>query len=196
MKKFTLTAALATLAGSFMSGPALAASKNPFSAEFWTLSNTDFIVSVSFILFLAVLAYFKVPGMVNKMLDERATGIQSELDEAASLREEAQSLLASYERKQKEVQGQADGIVKAARQEAEAAAEQAKVDLEKSIARRLAAAEDQIANAEASAVKEVRDEAAVIAVAAAREVIAKQMTAAEGNKLIDDAIDTVGAKLH
>ena len=54
---------------------------------------------------------------------------------------------------------------------------QAKADLETSIARRLAAAEDQIASAEASAVKEVRDQAISIAVAAADQVIAKQMTA-------------------
>ena len=40
------------------------------------------------------------------------------------------------------------------------------------------------------------DSAVTIAVAAAREVIAKQMTAADGNKLIEDAIDTVDAKLH
>ncbi|MEL7098069.1 MAG: F0F1 ATP synthase subunit B [Pseudomonadota bacterium] len=192
MRHFTL----ATVSALFVASPALAASKNPFSADFWSLANTDFIVAVAFILFLAVLAYFKVPGMVNKMLDERAAGIQSELDEAKSLQEEAQTLLASYERKQKEVQGQADAIVAAAKKEAEAAAEQAKIDLEKSIARRLAAAEEQIASAEASAVKEVRDQAAVVAVAAAREVIAKQMTAADGNKLIDSAIEEVGAKLH
>ncbi|MEO0937870.1 MAG: F0F1 ATP synthase subunit B [Pseudomonadota bacterium] len=191
MKKLSLSAAAI-----FAAGPALAASKNPFSADFWSLSNTDFIVLVSFILFLSVLAYFKVPAILAKMLDDRATGIQSELDEARALREEAQTLLASYERKQKEVQGQADAIVAAAKQEAEAAAAQAKVDLEKSIARRLAAAEDQIANAEAKAVKEVRDQAAQVAVAAAREVIAKQMTAADANNLIADSIKQVGAKLH
>ena len=67
----------------------------------------------------------------------------------------------------------------------------ARVDLAKSIERRLAAAEDQIASAEASAVKEVRDQSVLIAVAAAREVIAKQMTAADGNALIDDAITQV-----
>ncbi|MEM8579191.1 MAG: ATP F0F1 synthase subunit B, partial [Pseudomonadota bacterium] len=61
---------------------------------------------------------------------------------------------------------------------------------------RLAAAQDQIASAEATAVKEVRDQAAAVAVAAAREVIAGQMSAAEANKLTDTAIDEVGAKLH
>ena len=151
---------------------------------------------LGFIVFIAILFYYKVPAMIGKMLDARATGIESEINEARALREEAQSLLADYERKQKEVQAQADRIVASAKEESNAAADQARVDLAKSIERRLAAAEDQIASAEASAVKEVRDQSVLIAVAAAREVIAKQMTAADGNALIDDAITQVQAKLH
>jgi F-type H+-transporting ATPase subunit b len=171
--------------------PALAA-----SGPFFSLGNTDFVVLLGFIVFIAVLFYFKVPGMIGGALDKRAEGIQSELDEARALHEEARSLLASYERKQREVQSQADAIVAAAKDDAVLAAEQAKVDLEKSIARRLAAAQDQIASAEASAVKEVRDQAITVAVSAANAVLAKQMTATQANKLIDAAIADVGEKLH
>jgi len=96
----------------------------------------------------------------------------------------------------KEVQAQADRIVAAAKDEANAAAEQARADLAQSIERRLAAAEDQIASAEASAVKEVRDQSVTIAIAVARDVIAKQMTSADSSSLIDDAIAQVDAKLH
>lgn len=172
-------------------GPALAA-----EGPFFSLANTDFVVLISFILFIGILYYFKVPSLLSGMLDKRAEGIQSELDEARALREEAQTLLASYERKQKEMQEQAEKIVAAAQEEAAAAADQAKADLTVSIARRIAAAEDQIASAEASAVREVRDQAIVVAIAAAREVIAKDITAADGNKMIDDAIGEVDAKLH
>ena len=172
--------------------PALAAGDKPF----FSLANSNFVVLISFMLFISVLLYLKVPGLLGGLLDKRAEGIKSELDEASALREEAQTLLASYERKQKEVQEQADRVVAQAKSEAAAAADQAKEDLQKSIERRLVAAEDQIASAEAGAVKEVRDRAVKIAVGAAREVIAKQMTAADGNKLIEDAISTVDAKLH
>ncbi len=177
---------------------ALTAASPAFAATgpFFSLGNTDFIVTLGFLLFLAVLVYFKVPTLLMGMLDKRAEGIKSELDEARALREEAQTILASYERKQKEVQEQADRIVAHAKDEAALAAEQAKADLQKSIERRMAAAEEQIGMAEANAVKEVRDTAARVAIAAAKDVIAKQMTAAEGNKLIDAAIDDVGAKLH
>ncbi len=183
------TLALVLTAGA--ASPALAA-----SGPFFSLHNTNFVVLVSFLLFLGVLVYLKVPGLLGGMLDKRAEGIQSDLDEARALREEAQTILASYERKQKDVHEQSERIIATARQEATDAAEKAKQDLKNSIARRLAAAEDQIASAEASAIKEVRDQAIAIAVAAAKDVIAKQMTAAEGNKLIDDAIAQVQAKLH
>ncbi len=174
-------------------GPALAAGKDK---PFFSLANTDFIVLLGFLVFIGVLVYFKVPGLVGGMLDKRAEGIKSELDEAKSLREEAQALLASYERKSREVQDQADRIVAQAKEEAELAAVQARADLEKSITRRLAAAEEQIASAEGNAVKAVRDQAISVAVAAAGDVIGGSMKAADRNKLVDDAIATVGAKLH
>lgn len=179
-----------------VSAPAFAASKNPFSPDFYSLANTDFVVAIAFLIFIGILWYVGVHKMIFKGLDERAAGIKSDLDEAKALREEAQALLASYERKQKEVQEQADRIVAAAKDDAAAAAEQGKADIATSIERRIAAAKDQIASAEASAVKEVRDTAVSVAIAAAGEVLAKQTTAASANALIDDAIEEVGKKLH
>ncbi len=186
MKKLMTTALFAGAAS-----PALAA-----SGPFISLGNTNFVVLLAFILFLAVLMYFKVPAMIGGMLDKRADAIRADLEEAKALREEAQTLLASYERKQKEVQSQAERIVAQAKDEAERAATQAKADIKASVARRLAAAEEQIASAEASAIREVKDRAVTVAVSAARDILAAQMTAADGNKLIEESIATVEAKLH
>lgn len=172
--------------------PAFAASDKPF----FSLANTDFVVTIGFIVFIGILVYFKVPALLMGMLDDRAKGIQSDLDEARALREEAQTLLASYERKTREAQEQAEEIVAAAKADAQAAADQARVDLDASVQRRLAAAEDQIESAKAAAIREVRDRAIAVATAAAGEVVAKQMTAAEANALIEKSIETVSAKLH
>ena len=182
---------LAALSTLVLASPAYAA-----SGPFFSLGNTNFVVTLGFIGFILVLIYFKVPSMLGKMLDQRADGIKNELDEARSLRDEAQSILASYERKLKEVQEQAERIVASAKADAEAAAEQAKADLANSVARRMAAAEDQIASAQAAAEKDVRDAAVNVAIGAAREVIAAQLTAAAANKLIDAAISDVEDKLH
>ena len=172
--------------------PALAAGDKPF----FSLGNTDFVVSIAFAIFVGILLYKKVPALVGGMLDKRADSIKAELDEAKALREEAQSLLATYERKQKEVQEQADRIVAAAKEEATNAAKAAKEDIAKSITRRLAGAEDQIASAQAAAIKDVRDQAILVAVAAAKDVIASQMDAKSAGASIDASIAIVGEKLH
>ena len=184
MKKLALLLSLAA-------SPVFAA-----TGPFISLYNTNFVVLLSFLLFIGVLVYVKVPGKLAGMLDNRAEGIRTELNEAKALREEAQTILASYERKQKEVKEQAERIIEHAKQEAALAAERAKEDLKASIERRLAGAEDQIASAQAAAMKEVRDRAIQVAVAAASDVIAANMTAAQGNALIDEAIGTVNDKLH
>ncbi|WP_298298233.1 F0F1 ATP synthase subunit B [uncultured Litoreibacter sp.] len=185
MKKLIALLALAP-------APALAAGDKPF----FSLANTDFVVLIAFLLFIGVLVYFKVPGLLMGLLDKRAETIKSELDEAKALREEAQTILASYERKQKEVAEQSERIIANAKKEAQAAAEQAKEDLKLSIERRLAGAEEQIASAEAAAVKQVRDRAVSVAIAAAADVVAAKTSAADQNKLVDAAIDEVKAKLH
>ena len=171
--------------------PALAA-----EGPFFSPHNANFVVLLAFILFVGILIYAKVPGRLTSLLDARAVQIKADLEEAKALREEAQTILASYERKQKDVQAQADRIVASAREEAMSAAAQAKEDLKVSIARRLAAAEDRIASAEASALREVRERAISVAVAAAGDLLAKQMNAEGAGALIDSAIAQVDARLH
>ncbi|WP_323006025.1 F0F1 ATP synthase subunit B [Pseudorhodobacter sp.] len=188
MRKLIL---LASAGAGAIASPALAA-----SGPFFSLGNTNFVVLISFLLFVAVLLKVGVPGKLTGMLDKRAAQIKADLDEARALREEAKAILASYERKKKEVQEQADRIVSSAKEEASSAAEQAKLDLANSIARRLAAAEDRIASAEAGAVRAVREQAVAIAIAAAGDVLAKQATAESTSASIDAAISQVGAKMH
>ncbi|MEJ6390742.1 F0F1 ATP synthase subunit B [Gymnodinialimonas ulvae] len=184
------------MAAALAASPAFAAEDGESKYGLVSLFNTDWTVLIGFLLFLAIIFYFGVPAMIGGMLDKRAEGIKAELDEARALREEAQTLLASYERKAREVEDQAGRIVTEAKANAEAAAEQAKADIANSITRRLAAAQEQIASAEQKASRAVRDQAASVAVAAAAQVIAGSTKSADQSKLIDDAISEVERQLH
>ncbi len=187
MTKFAAIAASAAL----IAGPAAAA-----DGPFFSLRNTDFIVTISFIVFVLVLVYFKVPKLLGGLLDKRADGIRSDLDEAKRLREEAQEIYASYERRQREVATQAEQIVANARREAEAQANKAKDDLKASIERRLKSAQEQITSAEGDAVRAVRDRAVQTAVAAASELLSAQVGAGQRSAGIDEAIDDVARRLN
>ena len=186
-------ATLATSALTLIAAPAFAAGGDYGFASFF---NTNYVVLIGFILFLALLFYFNVPAMILKMLDDRAETIRSELDEARNLRDEAQAVLAAYERKSREVAEQSQRIIDHAREEARLAADAAKEDLKQSIARRLKAAEEQITSAEEKATRELRNRAVDVAIAAAAKILADRTTATEANKRIDAAIAEVESRLH
>lgn len=158
--------------------------------------STDLAVLIGFLIFCCILAYFKVPGMIAGLLDKRAEGIGNQLDEARLAREDAQKLLSSIERKTREVQQEADAIVDRAKTDAQRAADQAKADLKGTIERKLRDAETRIAQAEASASREVRNSAAATAAAAAREVLAEGMAPDRADAFLDQGIASIGARLN
>lgn len=160
------------------------------------LSQPDFWVGVSFVLFLVLLVYLKVPGMVAKALDERADAIQHELDEAKRLREEAQAVLADYERKKIEAEADAEKIIAQAKREAEIYGEEARNKMQEQIERRGRLAEQKIALAEVAAVKDVRAAAADLAVEAASRVLVAEVKGTTASNLIDESIAAVRKQLN
>lgn len=157
--------------------------------------DATLVATAALVLFLALMIYLKIPGMITKMLDGRIKAIETELAEAERLRLEAKFLLEEYESKRLAATKEADSIVAAAREEAFRMTSEAKTSLEALVARRTKAVEDKIAQAESQAVAEVRARAADVAVEAARVLLTKQMTT-KGDALVDQAIRDVSAKLN
>ena len=157
-------------------------------ATFWAL--------IGLIIFLAILAYLKVPGMIGRSLDERADRIKNELEEARTLREEAQQLLAEYHRKRKEAEKEASDIVASAEREAKALLEDAKRATEEYVVRRNKLAEQKIATAEVDAINAVRASAVDLAVAAAGKVVAEKVDAKVAGNLFKDALSQVKTNLN
>lgn len=159
------------------------------------ISDPTTWVFIALLLFLAAMFYVGVHKKIASALDARSDAIRAELDEARRLREEAQTLLASYQRKQKEAEDQAESIVKQARADAENMAVQARKDLAERLERRGAQAEAKIANAEAQAMSEVKAKAADLAMDTAEKLLRTKLSAAEKSKLIQEGIKQMGTSL-
>jgi F-type H+-transporting ATPase subunit b len=153
-------------------------------------------VLVSFVLFLAVLVYYKIPDKLAKALDDRADRIRAELDEARRLRGEARQILADYERKQRDAEKEAEDIIALARREADVYAAESRKALTESLERRLKLAEEKIARAEQQAIKDIRSKAVDAAVAAAGLLIARELKDKSAESLVDRSIRDVSAKLN
>lgn len=157
-------------------------------ATFWAL--------IALVIFLAIIVYLKVPGTVGSALDKRATKIASDLEDARRLREQAQQLLAEYQRKRKEAEQEASSIVEAAKAEASQLVAEARQKTEEFVTRRSAMAEQKIAQAEREAVNEVRATAVDIATEAARKVLALKVDAKAGAELFKSSLSDLKAKLN
>ena len=158
--------------------------------------DATFWAFVALVIFLAIVFYMKVPATISKSLDERAVRIRNELDEARRLREEAQQLLAEYQRKRKEAEKEAGDIVAAAKREAGQLVEDARKKTDEYVVRRTALAEQKIGQAERDAVNEVRTRAVDVAVEAARSVLAAKVDGKVDADLFKASVGELKARLN
>jgi F-type H+-transporting ATPase subunit b len=159
------------------------------------LENPHTWVYLGFFIFV-VLAGPRIWRALAQMLDRRSLKIKSDLDEAQKLKDEAQALLAEYQRKQRDAMREAEEIISNAKALAQRQIKDSGKKLEENLARREKASLEKIAQAEAQALAEVRREAVDVATAAAGQIIRSQIDGVRGGALIDQAIAEVEKKLH
>lgn len=158
-------------------------------------TDPTFWVGLAFVLTVALIAKPIWRG-VSGSLDERADKIRDQIEEARKLREEAQALLADYQRKQRDALSEAENIVAQAGEEADRMKAEAAEHLEQTIERRKAQALDRIAQSEAQAIASVRDTAVDVAIAAAEQLIKDRVSGDRQAALVDAAIKELPSQLN
>ena len=162
---------------------------NPAEAEAWVFAGL--LIFLGIVIFVA-----KAPAMIGAALDAKSAAIKADLDEAASIRAEAQKLLASLQAERAEAEKQAKDMLAAAQAEAQRYEADAKAKLDETIARRQQMAERKIANAEAQALSEVKAAAAELAAQAAEHILANRIASAKADPLVDKAIGQLATRLQ
>lgn len=157
--------------------------------------DNSFYALVALIIFCVGAVFFGIPKIVAKMLDGQIKKIADDLAAAKTLREEAAALLVEYEQKRVAAEGEAEGIIAAAKEEATRLTAEAQTSLAELVTRRTKAVEDKIAQAEAQAIAEVRARSADVAIEAARLVLTDEMSK-KGGQTVDRAIADVSNRLN
>lgn len=159
------------------------------------LQDATFWTAVSFVLFI-LLVVWKARGALSGAVNGRIERIKAELDQAQSLREEAEAALKDLKAKQANAAKEAEQIVEHAKAETKSLKSTADKRFKEAMARREQQAMDKIAQAEANAIQRVRAMAADMAIAATQHVLTERMSGADGDKAIEDAIGGISAKLN
>ena len=152
------------------------------SAEFW--------VGVAFVLVVLLLAG-PVGRLVRSMLNKRIDNITKRIHDAADLRDEAQKLLADYEKKFLNADKEAQAILNKSQKEIEYLKKENLAKLEEEMKIKEKEAEDRITASKEKAAREISDLTSELTIKTVKAAIVKNLDAKTQNKLIDDSISLI-----
>lgn len=166
------------------------------TGHFWDLANPELWVGAGLLIFLGIVVMAGAPKKVVEALDAKAAKIQSDLDEAARLRAEAEALLAQIRAEKAEAEAQAAEMLRVAEADARRLEAESRAKLEESMTRRQALAERRIEQAEAQATADVKAAAADLASKAAEQILTARLAGQKSDPLLDSAIAQLGTRLN
>jgi F-type H+-transporting ATPase subunit b len=144
-------------------------------------------VLVVFLVSFLILRKYVFP-IIGAQLDKRAESISGEIDAAASLREEADKVLAEYRERLQEARVQAEEIIDRAHKAGEAHHQQTMAETRHERERALEQIRRDVEAETRRAIDEIRREVANLTVLATEKVTRKTLTDDDHKRLIDDAL--------
>ncbi|MHA1113691.1 MAG: F0F1 ATP synthase subunit B family protein, partial [Alphaproteobacteria bacterium] len=132
---------------------------------------------------------FVILPRIGDLLDERQRRIEENLDKAASLKAEAEKVIADYEHTQAKAREQARALSKGIADEAAAEAARRHAELGEMLAERTKAAEARIAEAKTKALDGMRQAAVEVAQAATERLIGAPATAEDATRAVAEAFE-------
>ena len=158
--------------------------------------DPTFWVAIAFLLFIALLVFFKLPSTIADALDSRAVKIKNDLDEAEDLLKKAQDLLATYQKKQRDAADDAMAIKLSAEKEAERLTVEGEERLIAQLQRREDLIIERIAQAEAKALSDLKARTADIAIDATQEILATMVSPSKSDEMLNEAISSLSKRLN
>ena len=161
------------------------------SKKMISLDNTDFVVLISFLIFVGVLVYFKVPAIIASFLDKRAEDIQNEIEKASEILEEAKEILSSIEADHIRTSETIEKMVITAKDRAGEEEEKAKKHIEELMKSKLLSAEGQVRSNERKILEEIEARAIDLSIEKVREKLSKSLSGNDYDKHFDSSIQSI-----
>ena len=161
------------------------------SKKMLSLDNTDFVVLISFLIFVGVLVYFKVPAIIASFLDKRAEDIQNEIEKASEILEEAKEILSSIEADHIRTSETIEKMVMTAKDRAGEEEEKAKKHIEELMKSKLLSAEGQVRSNERKILEEIEARAIDLSIEKVREKLSKSLSGNDYDKHFDSSIQSI-----
>ena len=161
------------------------------SKKLISLNNTDFVVLISFLIFVGVLVYFKVPSIVGAFLDKRSNDIQNDIEKAGEILEEAKKILSSIEADHIRTSETIGQMVQSAKSRAGDDEEKAKKNIEELMRNKLISAEGQVLSSERKILEEIEGRAIDLSIEKVRMKLSKSLSSSDYDNQFDLSIQSI-----
>ena len=151
--------------------------------------DATFWVAVSFLIFVGVIFYFKVPQRIDDSLNESIKKIKESLDDAEKLKDEAKNILSEYDSKVSKSKEEIKNLISSAKNQAEKNIIKTNEDFHKIIENRKKSAEEKIGQMKIQAIKDVKNSSVDIAIGSVEKIIKNSIDKKKLDKIYISSIE-------
>ena len=151
--------------------------------------DATFWVAISFLIFVILLVYFKIPLKVKNILDENINQIKRQVEESEKLKEEAKRQLAEYEKRIGDSKSQVNKMIKEANNQAEKNIIKSNEVFHKFIEIRKKNTEEKIKQLKNQAIKDIKDASVNIAFESIEKLLLNSLDKSKLDKIYSQSIE-------
>ena len=151
--------------------------------------DATFWVAISFLIFILLLIYFKIPMKVKNTIDENITNIKKQIEESEKLKEEAKHKLAEHEKKIVSSKSEIQKMIKQANEQAEKNVIKSNEIFHKQIEIRKKNTEEKIKQLKNQAVKDIKNASINIAFESIEKLMLNSLDKNKLDKIYNQSIE-------
>ena len=151
--------------------------------------DATFWVAISFLIFVILLVYFKIPSKVKNILDENINQIKRQVEESEKLKEEAKRQLAEYEKRIGDSKSQVNKMIREANNQAEKNIIKSNEVFHKFIEIRKKNTEEKIKQLKNQAIKDIKDASVNIAFESIEKLLLNSLDKSKLDKIYGQSIE-------
>ena len=151
--------------------------------------DATFWVAISFIIFIGVLIYFKIPQKVKNILDQNILDIKDQITEAEKLKDEAKNILSEHEKKISNSKAEVKNMISKANSDVEKNIIKTNEEFQNSMEIRKRNAEDRLRQMKNQAYKDIKNASIKIAMETVEKLLKNSIDKSKLDKIYLSSIE-------
>ena len=151
--------------------------------------DATFWVTVSFLIFLGILIYFRIPQKVNEILEQNIINIRDQISEAEKLKEEAKNILIEHEKKISNSKNEVREMINKANEDVEKNVIKTNEEFHNLMENRKKNAEERIKQLKNQAEKDIKSASVKIALESVEKLFKNSIDKSKLDKIFNSSIE-------